>query len=306
MAFCIGLFEGTGTLGNARQRAFAIFTETKAVDRRLRFHDLCNAYVQAKKEVERLASKEVDHIYRELSSSLLMRTGLNFTGPEISTLWILCKQQAAVFGDVDKACSLFSDEEIMSLEWADDFVMFNVKGYGHTINYEMGISLLEDVILSMELSIKDQLKVGVANRDRAHKLLSEKARLRFAHAETIIPFICLLGLFQDKVIRNGKIEGKPVFPSLGVKRSWMGSKVSPYAANIALVLYQCKTGVNEDFSVNTANEDIRVLVLQNEKPVLIPVSFNFAELLLVFVLSLSDFHLTFIVLTGMPSHILPL
>jgi hypothetical protein len=28
---------------------------------------------------------------------------------------------------------------------------------------------------------------------------TEKARLRFAHAETVIPFICLLGLFLDDV-----------------------------------------------------------------------------------------------------------
>lgn len=36
------------------------------------------------------------------------------------------------------------------LEWADDLEMFHLKGYGETINYRMGIPLLDDVVQSMD------------------------------------------------------------------------------------------------------------------------------------------------------------
>ena len=36
------------------------------------------------------------------------------------------------------------------LEWADDLEMHHLKGYGATINYRMGVPLLDDVVQSME------------------------------------------------------------------------------------------------------------------------------------------------------------
>lgn len=39
------------------------------------------------------------------------------------------------------------------LEWADDLEAFILKGYGKSLNYRMGVPLLEDVLLSMEQAI---------------------------------------------------------------------------------------------------------------------------------------------------------
>lgn len=39
------------------------------------------------------------------------------------------------------------------LEWADDLELFILKGYGNSLNYRMGVPLLEDVIQSMEKAI---------------------------------------------------------------------------------------------------------------------------------------------------------
>jgi multiple inositol-polyphosphate phosphatase/2,3-bisphosphoglycerate 3-phosphatase len=36
------------------------------------------------------------------------------------------------------------------MEWADDFQAHHLKGYGETINYRMGVPLLQDVITTME------------------------------------------------------------------------------------------------------------------------------------------------------------
>lgn len=40
------------------------------------------------------------------------------------------------------------------LEWTDDLEVFILKGYGNSLNYKMGVPLLEDVLHSMEEAIK--------------------------------------------------------------------------------------------------------------------------------------------------------
>lgn len=40
------------------------------------------------------------------------------------------------------------------LEWTDDLEVFILKGYGKSLNYRMGVPLLEDVLKSMEQAIE--------------------------------------------------------------------------------------------------------------------------------------------------------
>jgi len=49
--------------------------------------------------------------------------------------------------------------QVELLEWADDLEMFHLKGYGETINYRMGIPLLEDVVQSMDRAMSDSGKI---------------------------------------------------------------------------------------------------------------------------------------------------
>lgn len=65
-----------------------------------------------------------------------------------------------------------------------------LKGYGAPINYRMAQALLQDILESMERALADWR--GGSNK------VPELARLRFAHAETIIPLLCTLGLFQER------------------------------------------------------------------------------------------------------------
>ena len=60
------------------------------------------------------------------------------------------------------------------------------------------------------------------------------AHSRFAHAETVIPFLALLGLFRDEtpldVANWAQMEG-------ATAREFRTSALAPFAANIAIVLY---------------------------------------------------------------------
>nr|POF07288.1 isoform 4 of multiple inositol polyphosphate phosphatase 1 [Quercus suber] len=85
---------------------------------------------------------------------------------------------------------------ISLLEWTDDLELFILKGYGNSLNYQMEVPLLQDVLQAMEQAIKAQ--------EEKHAPGSyEKARLHFAHEETVVPFSCLLGLFREgSVFKN--------------------------------------------------------------------------------------------------------
>ncbi|KAB5544399.1 hypothetical protein DKX38_012511 [Salix brachista] len=253
VAFGIGFLRGMGTLGPARHRAFAVTSESRASDIILRFHDCCGKYKAFRKSQEPAVDKLKESVLDEITSALTSRYGLNFTRKNVAMLWFLCKQEASVLDITDQACDLFSPSEVALLEWTDDLEMFILKGYGNSINYRMGVPLLEDVVQSMEQAIK-------AKEEKHAPGSYEKARLRFAHAETVVPFTCLLGLFLDdsefqKIQREESLEPPPKPPQ---SRNWRGSNVAPFAGNNMLVLHSCPA--------NSASKYF-VQVLHNEHPI---------------------------------------
>ncbi|XP_071732746.1 uncharacterized protein [Rutidosis leptorrhynchoides] len=253
VAFGMGMFSGRGDLGVGKHRAFAVLSESRASDIMLRFHDCCQNYKAYRKHQEPAVYKLKEPVLDEITRSLAARYELNFTIRDTSTLWFLCKQEASLLNITDQACALFSNDEVKSLEWTDDLEMFIVKGYGNALNYRMGVPLLEDVILSMEQAIKAK-EEGLAPGSY------EKARLRFAHAETLVPFSCLIGLFLegsefDQIQREESLKFPPKPPQ---KRTWRGSTVAPFSGNNVLVLYSCsEKNTNKYF----------VQVLHNEQPI---------------------------------------
>ncbi|KAE9608061.1 putative phosphoric monoester hydrolase [Lupinus albus] len=255
VAFGMGLFSNNGSLGPGHHRAFAVTSESRASDIVLRFHDCCHNYKDFRKRKEPAVDKLKEPILDEITAALVRRYGLNFTRQDTSSLWFLCKQEATVLDITNQACSLFSPSEVTLLEWTDDLEVFILKGYGNSINYRMGIPLLEDVLQSMEQAIK-------AEEERHSPGSFEKARLRFAHAETVVPFSCLLGLFLEKsefekIQKEQPLQLPPKPPQ---KRKWRGSTVAPFAGNNMLILYSCAAR-------DKSKSKHFVQVLHNEHPI---------------------------------------
>lgn len=256
VAFGMGLFIGTGSLGPGHHRAFAVTGESRASDLLLRFYESCENYKDFRKKQEPAVGKDKEPILDKITSSLVSRYMLNFTRQDTSSLWFLCKQEASLLDITDQACSLFTPSEISLLEWTDDLELFILKGYGNSLNYKMGVPLLQDVLQAMEQAIKAQ--------EEKHAPGSyEKARLRFAHAETVVPFSCLLGLFQEgsgfqQIQEEKSLERPPKPPQ---QRNWRGSVVAPFAGNNMLVLYSCQANSSSKYFVQ---------VLHNEDPIPLP------------------------------------
>ncbi|GAB2288304.1 hypothetical protein Dimus_022642 [Dionaea muscipula] len=256
VAFGMGLFSGRGSLGPGRHRAFAVISESRASDIMLRFYATCQNYKHYRESQEPAVEKLKYHIFDEIRDSLSDRYGLNFSRQDVSPLWFLCKQEASLLDITDQACGLFSPFEINLLEWTDDIEVFVLKGYGNSLNYRMGVPLLNDVLESMELGI-------IAYQEGLPRGSFEKARLRFAHAETVVPFSCLLGLFLEgaefeKIQQEQPLELPPKPPQ---KSRWKGSIVAPFSGNNMLVVYSCPAN-------NSSNYYVRVL--HNEHPIPLP------------------------------------
>ena len=131
-------------------------------------------------------------------------------------------------------------EQVALLEWTGDVEMFMLNGYGNSLNYKIGVNLMEDVFESMKNAIKARQAIYIFTQTR-HNLnwymvwklyllccfvekqvpgrLYEKARLRFA--ETVIPFTCLLWLFLEE-----EGEGILCFSSSEVSNIAMRQRVS--------------------------------------------------------------------------------
>lgn len=258
VAFGMGLFSGNGSLGPGNHRAFAVTSENRASDILLRFFDSCTNYKNFRQSQEPAVNKLKEPILDEITSALIERYGLNFTRQDASSLWFLCKQEASLLDITNQACRLFSPSEITLLEWTDDLELYILKGYGKSLNYRMGMPLLEDVVQSMEQAIQ-------ANEEKQAPGSYEKARLRFAHAETVVPFSCLLGLFLEgsefEQIQKEQPLRLPQMPPQ--KRKWRGSMVAPFAGNNMLVLYSCP-------ATNKSTSSYFVRVLHNEHPIPMP------------------------------------
>ncbi|XLS57467.1 hypothetical protein HN51_007222 [Arachis hypogaea] len=80
----------------------------------------------------------------------------------------------------------------MLLEWTDDLETYILKGYGNSLNYRMGLPLLEDVVQSMEQAIQAEkvlLKISGTQ--------IEQFRRRVGHLVFILPH--LLNIKQEMV-----------------------------------------------------------------------------------------------------------
>ncbi|XP_077214744.1 histidine acid phosphatase family protein isoform X2 [Tasmannia lanceolata] len=266
VAFGIGLFSGKGTLTPGRHRAFSVISESRASDICLRFFDTCETYKEYRRTQEPAVEKLKEPILDEVRSALITRYQLNFTRQDVASLWFLCKQEASLLDITDQACGLFTPFEVALLEWTDDLEVFILKGYGNSINYRMGVPLLQDVVQSMEQAIVD-------SEEHHAQGTFEKARLRFAHAETVVPFTCLQGLFLEgseleKIQREEPLQLPPKPPQ---ERNWRGSMVAPFAGNNMLVLYSCPANDSNSVSSSRAYRNkYFVQVLHNEVPVPMP------------------------------------
>lgn len=160
----------------------------------------------------------------------------------VSNLYDLYVLQADIGKDLGIG-KYFTSEELKWYDELDNIKTFYEKGPGMTgenIATDIATPLLKDFIETSDSAIANQ---------------NISANLRFAHAETIIPFISIMEI-------EGMSEKQDDMSK--VYQTWNGSEVSCMAANVQWIFYKNEAG------------DILVKILHNEEPVSIPVKTDIA------------------------------
>lgn len=135
-------------------------------------------------------------------------------------LYHLCQLEA----DINKEqieqgfCSFFNEQELALLNWKDDLVhYFSKADTSYNKNSKlMACALVSDFINSSNKAIHD--------KD------APSGHFRFAHAETIIPFLMSLGLYN---------QDKPQGILLNHDREFKSSLIAPMSAHVQWILYRC-------------------------------------------------------------------
>jgi multiple inositol-polyphosphate phosphatase/2,3-bisphosphoglycerate 3-phosphatase len=239
-AYSFGLFEKRGQVGPTDFDPFFIVTNNATTDNELRFFKTCPNYIsgvkknkKASAESQFYANKQLPGLADKLTKRINV-TGWTLTTDDVNTLWTLCVFQLSAQEISDQFCSFFDKDDVGIMNYIDDLSSYWVKGYGYPINYEISCVLMQNFV--------DAITQVTSNPVDTHSL---RATLRFAHAETVMPFLSLLGLFNDSVPLRATNTQEQID-----NRLWRQSIISTFAANVALVTYNCsKPGGSADFRV---------------------------------------------------------
>lgn len=243
-AFTFGAFQGTGRFAGGFQPVFS-YALPEDEDVELRFFGNCPAYTAfvrsgALSEYYAYMNSAVARVAAELSKAAGLQGDQEFSTQDAWHMYQLCGYQVAVQNKTDEFCTIFTEEQGKVLEYTTDLSKYWTAGYGAPINYQIAAPLLRDLLAAMNATVLGQDDAGLAT-------------LRFAHAETVLPLMSLLGLFEDSfVLRANSSESDKA------ARHWKTSNIGPFATNVAMVLSRC------------AADDFTVALLVNEEQVPFP------------------------------------
>ncbi|KAI8912468.1 histidine phosphatase superfamily [Gorgonomyces haynaldii] len=172
--------------------------------------------------------ERVNQVTEVLSTAI----GVSMTPEQATSLMDLCAAEL-VLTDSHPACRYFGQEERLVFQAQDDLESYFELSYGTPINKDLSCSLLTTIAKEIKQS-----------------LLSDNATLslRFTHAESIVPLVTTLGLFEDQISANSSWQAIRDSP-------FKVSHFSPFMGNVIFEVYKCEEPM------------IRVLVQEQEQRV---------------------------------------
>eukprot|EP00727_Mastigamoeba_balamuthi_P001718 m51a1_g11543 putative adenylate guanylate cyclase (1104) ;mRNA; f:2957-7348 len=238
-----------GAVGNAEkwlQRPWVAVSESKDVDRELRFFDACDNYLTGVDKNKSAAIESVKYessVVPGIAKKIEQRTGLPAEAvvaeDMVARMWDTCSLEQTVLGK-SRWCSLFDAEDAQHLEFVGDIDKYYTSGYGIPVSYRIAAPLVQSIFKYI-----DNVVAGAKKTPRA--------KLMFAHAETLLPLKAILGLHKDvEPLAASWNEAKRG------ARQWRTSEISTMATNMAFVVSKCQAG------------DHHIQLVESETPVDFP------------------------------------
>ncbi|RHY60930.1 hypothetical protein DYB34_004787 [Aphanomyces astaci] len=212
-------------------------------DHELRFFDNCPAY---DRHVERNQSATEQYDAFAASDSVLaalrhFQTAFNLpslTLKDLSAVYDACAYVAvfdiAVHGISHHWCTLIPPGLLQTMEYWKELKQYYRKSHGNPLSVAIASPLLRDVVEAM---------VNITSR-----FDGVDGHFRFAHAETLLPLLSLLGFHQDQP----KLVASATAP---YDRLFRSAKLAPFGGNVAFVLYQCPNSTEPLVQI-TVNERV--------------------------------------------------
>jgi multiple inositol-polyphosphate phosphatase/2,3-bisphosphoglycerate 3-phosphatase len=225
-SFAQGYLQGLGRLPNNFLPPY-IFSNTAAYDY-LRFFDNCEEYVQAMKngtinedEAEAYSQANYPAIAARVAAMLGVNGIWNISNDVLDSMFTACAFEVAVFNKTDGWCAIFSPSDISVYVYVSDLEDYWTRSYGTALGYKIGSVVLQNVVSTIDAVINGSSP-------------TQKAYLRFAHAETILPLYAVLGLYKDNFTLTANLTQDQID-----SRVWTTSVIAPFAGNLAFSLYSC-------------------------------------------------------------------
>ncbi|KAF5403326.1 Histidine acid phosphatase [Paragonimus heterotremus] len=226
----------------------------EVADHLLRFFDYCKRYNE---EIEKNKSSVLEYTkFREGShmkkvyKTILKKHRLSkksFTRDDVYTLFLACAHETASQSDSEPLspwCGFLRPHHLPVIEYMADLKQYWLKSYGYDLNYVQSCPLVGEMLTQI-LRAAQQFKAHRFNQ--SHPAL-HRGTFWFGHAETLLPVVAALGLFNDSVGHTHpvkllaadfpqwlkKLRFNPPLPTM-----FRAGHIAPFAGNLALTLYYC-------------------------------------------------------------------
>ncbi|TMW59187.1 hypothetical protein Poli38472_007332 [Pythium oligandrum] len=214
---------------------------TEGSDRLLRFFDECPRYQREVKDKATAAieltryvgMKGVTDNIKVLRAKLNLPASADLNIGDVQTAYSACSFDLALNDRYDNWCSLMTEEMVKEVEFGEDLETFYEESHGYKINYEIASVLLKDIHQNI-MDLIDRKSSVVGN-------------FRFAHGETTMPLLTLLG-FVDKTRLTADMPPREIDA-----RKFRTSRLALFMANIEFRLYK-KRGSAAKYAQVRVNE----------------------------------------------------
>uniref|UniRef100_A0A224YP67 Multiple inositol polyphosphate phosphatase 1 n=1 Tax=Rhipicephalus zambeziensis TaxID=60191 RepID=A0A224YP67_9ACAR len=183
---------------------------------------------------------------QEMMQAMSRRLGVNVSTDDVRLMAKMCAFEVALRG-WSPFCYLFDKEDLDLLEYAEDLDDYEEDAYGNERSVALGCLLVEEMVDK----IREKLRTSLTGGASFHTHL--RAALYFTHAAVMKSLVAKLGLGR---------AAPPLRASnycrYRTHRPWRSSRLVPFTANFALVLFQC------------GSSQLTVLPILNERTVWLP------------------------------------
>lgn len=203
-------------------------------------YESCPAFEENNK-AEKLATSEVKKfesspMFSQTVSDISSRLGFKFPlkTEQVLDIFDMCRfDQAWNLGHPSPWCAAFTPSHVNVLEYREDIHYYYKSGYGHALNEKLACATVADMMKHLESKELPQM-IGY-----------------FAHASTIQLLSVALGIAKNaEPLRADNYLAQS-------RRRWKSSEISPFAANLAAIKYDCPND----------SERNKIMFFLNEKPV---------------------------------------